>query len=145
MNDKGVSFLIGNEVIRMRWNSIIYFEVMGNYLKIYTVNSRIFTFRRTLRSMILYLRKLEIESFVKINKSIVINTLYCRNVTKETVVMINEDTLPIAVNRKNKIYKEILCKIALRGFLVVGTSNKIYIFHILFNLILLIYFHVLQI
>jgi len=91
---------------RIPYEDIIYIEKLLHYAEIVTADAK-YTFRRTMEQL---LKELDDELFVKCSRSYIVNIRRIKSISKNGVVMSNEDIIPLSkgmaeeINRKYHEY-----------------------------------------
>lgn len=89
-------------------NEILYFESNKNYEYCFTEN-RLIKIRITQKDLLSKLSNLPVQIFVKTHKTIIVNCNKIDQITSDgTIIMKNEDELPITIRNKKEIIKKIL-------------------------------------
>ncbi|MEG0177052.1 MAG: hypothetical protein RR802_05045 [Erysipelotrichaceae bacterium] len=109
--NKKFDFDIESKKTKLYAHNIMYFEVSINDLTIITKQRIKLKCRYSLKKLQEYINQNEIQGFVKINKSIIINTKFCTDIKNDRVEIDKDIILSIAVNKRNKIRNEIIQQI----------------------------------
>ncbi|MEG0077417.1 MAG: LytTR family transcriptional regulator DNA-binding domain-containing protein [Anaerorhabdus sp.] len=109
--NKEFEFDIDSKKVQIHAHNIMYFEVSVNDLTIITKQMIKLKCRYSLKKLQEYIDRNNIQGFVKINKSMIINTKFCTDIKNDKVEIDGDIVLSIAVNRRNKIRNEIIKQI----------------------------------
>lgn len=89
-------------------SKIIYFESEGNYeICFMSTRCKPHKIRITQKALLAMLNRLPRNTFVKINKTVIINVLNIKTIHEDYVTMINSEPLPIALLNRRKTIENI--------------------------------------
>ena len=104
MSQEFITVHKGNEIQKLLLNEILYMEADGNYVQIVT-NKDTIRHRVTLSNME---QQLKDKGFVRIHKGFLVNQEAVYRMTKDTVVLKNEEELPIGRNAREETRKQLM-------------------------------------
>lgn len=98
------SFKTNDSVNRVKIKDILYFESESNYLNLHT-NSFVYKFRSTLSAIE---KELSVKGFIRTHKGFLVNQEHIFSVKSDTVILDNNDILPIGRTNRDVIKARIM-------------------------------------
>lgn len=103
-NTDTFSFKANDSLTRIKIKDILYFESESNYLNLHTQNF-VYKFRSTLSAIE---KELSVKGFIRTHKGFLVNQEHIFSVKTDTVVLDNNDTLPIGRTNRDVIKSRIM-------------------------------------
>ncbi len=99
-----------NQKISIKCSEIIYFENQKNYIIFQKTNGEKIKIRYTLIKLLEQIEKRHYNEFVKINRSIVVNSNHCKKIEQNEVKTIDGESLPISIRNKKSIINKLISR-----------------------------------
>ncbi len=99
--DKFIYFKINGMNMKILYSDILYFESVGNYIKIHTIQKK----HLTIGTLSDLENTLNEQDFLRIHKSYIVNNKFLKNTSNKTSITINENTIPIGRTYKGTVVK----------------------------------------
>lgn len=92
------------EYFNVRMEDIIYFENAGRNVKVVTIDGTD-KFVGNIKDVA---KELQSYGFIKISQSVIVNYLFVSKYSREEIILINKEKLPIPKNKRNKVKEQFL-------------------------------------
>ncbi len=91
--------------MKLSYKEVIYLKSMENYVQVHTISGLVHTVVAALRN---FEEQLPPSVFSRIHRSFLINNRYVHTISRETLTLVGDITIPISSQYREKIHRDIV-------------------------------------